>query len=205
MKWDLMDNTGGGRANETQGIPNRDHQLAHPQRVRIARYGRGQARCFHLQNCQVAPPVSIHDLARQASSIPKLHFHCTRISGASHNMRVGDDASIARPDYAGPATIRMRLHLDSGMPQILNYFFKCIGHFPYLLRLGLSPIRTPKSCTAPARRTLNFTICPAGVRSRRSARASGCASELSSAATRTSPKINPAMAAGPSGSIPTNM
>jgi DNA-directed RNA polymerase beta subunit len=99
-----MNNAGAGRTDEAQGISYRDYQLAYTQRVRIARHGSKQAGSFDTQNRQIATSVSTQDLARQAASIPKLHVDDARSAGAFHNMRVGHDCAIGRPDHTRPAT-----------------------------------------------------------------------------------------------------
>jgi hypothetical protein len=98
-----MNHAGAGRADEAQRIPDRDHQLAHAQRVRIARRGSGQAGSFHRRSRQIAPPVSIHDLARQAASIPKLHFDYADLPAPSTTCALVTIVPSGRPDHARPA------------------------------------------------------------------------------------------------------
>ena len=95
-----MRNAGREGAGESQGIAGRNHDLAGPH-SREAERGGGQSSRADFEDSQIANRIALSHLCREGSPVPELYSILILELTRRRDMRIGNDGSVAAPDYAG--------------------------------------------------------------------------------------------------------
>jgi hypothetical protein len=91
-----------------KGWPQRQHQLADAEAVRIPEVGDWQARCLDLDQGQVHPVVQADEASFEAAAVGELHLDAL---GIAHDVSIRHQIAILTDEEARPEARR-----PSGVP-----------------------------------------------------------------------------------------